>query len=138
MKKTPWKAHIVGKDLVNGILTITVHLKKGNESFEEKFQTSQLQDENWLDESIKRKVRHLESHDNLTDTITIGEVDLSEEDLSKKALTEKDRYKAKLLQFEKFVLVLAKGFTTQENEDFKILKKYLTDNFKAEYLDIFQ
>lgn len=134
-----YKAIISDKEFKNGVLVVGVRFEDGVNDFADSFQTNQSQPESWIEEQIKRRLAHLNALPALHDSIEVGQRIVLEEDEKKTGiiLTDREQYQADLIQFEKFVSAIAKGFTTAETEEFKALKQKLTDNFKVEYIDLF-
>ena len=137
-----YSATIKNKVLVSGMLTVTVAFKDdaGGNEFTEDFQTNQKQTDEWIKMMVVRKLHHLNSLPNLHEKIEVGETFDGTEKLVE-STDESDparaEYAKKLKLFERFVSAVIRGFTSQEAEEYKVLKKYLTDNFKPEYLDLF-
>jgi hypothetical protein len=133
-----YKATIVGKHIKDGLLVVTVEFANNDAIHRETFETSQPYD-GWIEEQVQRKLVHMDKlpvHYDLVEQGKVIEViNHKVEQISNSE--DKAEYQADLTKFTKFVSALARGFTTQENEDFKVLKKKLTDNFKTEYLDLF-
>ncbi len=133
-----YTATITSKLLAKDKLTITVRFDGNRDSFSDTFQTNQPQADGWIEEQVKRKLKALNALPFLSEKIQTGKVIIADTEDPVTILTnDKEQYKAALVQFEKFVSALSKGFTTKENEDFIALKQKLTDNFRTEYLDLF-
>jgi hypothetical protein len=136
-----YKAVIKDKKINNGMLSVTVLFsnEETKDSLTEIFQTNQDQPDEWLDEQVSRKLKHLNSLQNIKEKIEVGaEVVLKEkvEDVSS-VDTDKEAYRKDLQDFNKMVGATQQGIMTRDNKDFLALKKKLADNFKTEYLDLF-
>lgn len=136
----PYHATIIDKQFFQGKLTVRVQFKNADDtdSFEEQFITTTTQDPMWPNEQIQRKLNDVNG---IVSTV-LPQLKLSARitptTLNTASLDDpRADYKNDLVQFDKFVSALAKGFTDQQNADFIALKKKLTDNFKTEYLDLF-
>lgn len=132
-----YKATVSSKSIQNGLLTVKVVFQKNDTSFEETFQSSQAKDLSWLEELVNRKLDYLNKIEDVFASVQVNEEIKEPTPTDTGEITDRELYAKNLQKFEKFVSVLSKGFTTQENQDFIALKGWLTVNFKTEYLDLF-
>lgn len=133
-----YKATIVDKAIVNGVLRVKVKYEDGEDAFNDTIETSQKQPASWPADQIALRLTHLNEMPAMLEAIELEKeytaADAPAEDAAQSA---KDFYKEELHRFERFISAVAKGLTTEEHEDFITLKKWLADNFKADYLDLF-
>ncbi|MBP9715206.1 MAG: hypothetical protein KBD52_01830 [Candidatus Pacebacteria bacterium] len=136
-----YKAQIKDKKITNGVLSIIVSFSDEDtkDTFTDTFQTNQDQPKEWLDEQISRKLKHLNSLQNIKENIEVGAEVVLKEKVEDIQATDKDKesYKKDLQDFNKMVGAAQQGIMTRDNKDFLELKKKLADNFKTEYLDLF-
>lgn len=132
-----FSAAVIGKAWRNGQLFVELEYTDGDRLFRDTMVSRSGQGSDWVQREVARRLRDLTKLDELADSIQLGKVDISEDTPTVDPASEKEVYRIKLRLFEHFVSVLAKGFSTQDNQDFVDLKLWLTDNFKTEYLDLF-
>lgn len=136
-----YTCEITNKDLFDGVLVVQARFtsEDGTKIVQDSFSTRSGQDENWLTDSIARKVKELEELDTFVETIPLGEVVLptKTEEVITPPSSAKEEYKADLEKFNKMVQVLRQGFISQDNAEFLTLQQKLKDTFKSEYLDLF-
>jgi len=134
-----YTARIISKNIFNGLLTIEIEYRSadGQDIFNDQVSTRSVQDENWLVNTVNRKLTELETIQSFADKIEIGtpiEAIVMEPNLVE--LGSKDEYKSKLEEFSKLQASMAKGFITPTNEDFTVSLQWLKDNWSSEYLDL--
>jgi len=143
-----YSARIISKNIFNGLLTIEVEYRSedGKDIFNDKIVSSSTQDEDWLETSIVHKLSSLESLESFMDKISINsEFSISAAPTqsvkqSSKIVNSNDPkeiYAQKLKQFNQWKQVYINGFIDESNKDFASLVKWLTTNFKPEYIDLF-
>ena len=143
-----YSARIISKNIFNGLLTIEVEYRSedGKDIFNDKIVSSSTQDEDWLETSIVHKLSSLESLESFMDKISINsEFSISAAPTqsvkqSSKIVNSNDPkeiYAQKLKQFNQWKQVYINGFIDESNKDFASLLKWLTTNFKPEYIDLF-
>lgn len=135
-----YKAEIKSKEIVDDRLRVIVRFYNDERSFETIYEIVQKQANNdWPYTLIKKKLDELDHLSSYKEGIVEGEVarDTLASTEETKVDDKKEEYRQDLLKFEKYVSVITKGFTTEENAVFLALKDKLATNFKDEYLDLF-
>lgn len=132
----------IGKPRIQGgKLQVDVVFDDGKgDAFSELYESTQAQSSEWPRDLVTEKLDRLNSLEGAMKALKSGKVDASRKKAAaapEVSSTARDEYEKDLQLFERFVNVLAKGFTTQENKDFIALRQKLTKNFKPEYLDMF-
>lgn len=130
---------IVGKEFSNGRLHVKVQYSNGADTFNDIIETTQRQGKNWVEEQMRIRIVHLDALAAYFPTIEEGKEVTPEPTAPETPLhqTPRDEYAYNLIRFDKLIAAVAKGLTTSESEDFIALKKWLTDNFKIDYVDLF-
>lgn len=130
---TEWTAHVTNTELKNGMLTVTVDFKKGEQCVSEVFQTNQGQSDSWLADSVARKIAQLSAVEDLHKKIEVGQVSVE----AVKATTARDLFAADLATMNKMVAAMQQGIIERDNPAFVELKAKLKANFLPEYADLF-
>lgn len=132
-------ATILNKTIKNGILKVTVTFSNNetNDSFNFDFSTTQNQSETWLNEQIQNKLQHLNSLQNVLNSIQIGSTISQTEIQSTPVNTSYEDYKNNLKRFQQMVNAIQKGIITKDNPDFIALKDQLRSDFSIDYIDLF-
>jgi hypothetical protein len=133
-----WTTEITSKIIVDGLLKVEVAFSDGKQVFKDRYETRSLQDANWLDENIKRRIADLEGVVTLADTIATGAY-IAKEPLpvDDTKITAKELYAKELAKFEKLVGVIKKGIIADDNVDFLASKQWLINNWSIDYIDLF-
>jgi hypothetical protein len=132
-----WTATVTGKTISNGLLQVVVAFNDGKQTFTDKYETRNLQDDNWLNDNIKRRISDLDGVITLADKISTGVFVVKPTDEKIEPTGGRELYKSKLETFEKMVSAIRKGVITDKNESFVTLKTWLQTNFLDEYIDLF-
>lgn len=136
-----YKATIKDTSFDKGKLTAIVEFKNEDtgDVFDDTFNTTQEQDQSWPHDLVQRRLASLNSLPDLKGKIEArkGVMIEPEEDNSQANATPRDEYRAKLTRFNKYVSAIVVGFTDEQATEFKDLKQWLTENFKPEYVDLF-
>ncbi len=133
-----YTARIISKNITNGLLTIEIEYRSedGQDIFNDSVSTRSVQDENWLVDTVNRKLSELETIHSFADAITVGSpIEAIVVPTISVELAPKDEYKSKLEEFNKLQSALAKGFITPKDEEFIASLQWLRDNWTLEYLD---
>lgn len=142
-----YTARTISKSIFNGLLTVEVEFRSedGKDIFNDKFLTTDSQDSDWLETSIKRKLSSLESLEQFIEQIPINITFEVNNMVSKSVASSenmdvddlKEVYKQKIKLFNQWKKVYVNGIIDQNNKEFAILTKWLNTNFKPEYIDLF-
>lgn len=133
-----YKGKIVDSIIERGHVKVKVEFSDGTDTFHETFETNQVQKPDWIDQQIKRRLEHLNGLPTLLETIEVGKEIAHDPVIAADAApTERELYAANLKQFERYISAVVRGFTDEESEDYIRLKAWLKENFKPEYLDLF-
>ena len=142
-------ARIISKNIFNGLLTVEVEYRSedSKDIFNDKIVSSSSQDDDWLETSIIKRLLALESLEAFMDKIPINAEFTTVAEIVPNSIKEtakvissndpKEQYKQKLGQFNQWKQVYINGFIDENNKDFIALVKWLTNNFKPEYIDLF-
>lgn len=133
-----YKAEIIGKEFVRGMLSIAVRFtnEETNDEVKEKFETNQPQSEEWLGEQIDRKLGFLNELKVKADTIEIAtKFEAKEKVVSedKSAQTEFIDDVNKLRSMKRFIDL---GIIPSESEAYSELLAKVKGNYKEEYLTL--
>lgn len=133
-----YKAEIIGKEFVRGMLSIAVRFKdeENNDEVKEKFETNQPQPEEWLGEQIDRKLGFLNELKVKADTIEIAtKFEAKEKVVSedKSAQTEFIDDVNKLRSMKRFIDL---GVIEENDESYVALQAKIKSNFKSEYIGL--
>ena len=126
-----YQADIVGKTMNNGRLRVEVSFFDGKDSFTDTFETVQNQDDTWIGEQIKRRIKHLNSLDSLKENIAIGS--FQEVSATK---TDAEIYQEKRAIYLNFMNEARMGVIPYDRPAIVELKEWLKNNFQDEYLII--
>jgi len=133
-----YTAEITNKDLSEGLLVIQVrYVSEDNTSIvQDSYSTRSVQDANWLQDNIDRKLRELEELDLFVDTIELGVI-IPGVKPDTVPNTAKEVYKQDLERFNKLVQILRQGFVESDNAEFVALQAKLKQDFSSDYIDLF-
>ena len=133
-----YTAEITNKDLNEGLLVIQVrYVSEDNTSIvQDSYSTRSVQDANWLQDNIDRKLRELEELDLFVETIELGVIvpGVKPDTVPN---TAKEVYKQDLERFNKLVQILRQGFVESDNAEFVALQTKLKQDFSSDYIDLF-
>ena len=128
-----YKAEITKKRLSNGKLSVDVSFEnESGDKFSDTFETSQFQDTSWIGEQIKRKLSHINSLPNVSEKIEIGPFN---EIVTVK--TDIEIYQDKATEYIKYMEIARLGLIQSDRPIIVELRKWLKDNFKDEYVNLF-
>jgi hypothetical protein len=130
-----WETEVISNKIVNGLLKVEVRFTKDGKSFVDRYETRSAQDGEWLNDNIKRRINDLEGIELFTTSIPTGKIKV--ENPPPKEKTDRDIYYGKLQEFNKLISVARKQLITEDHPEFKDTHKWLKDNFKPEYIDLF-
>jgi len=133
-----YKAEIIGKEFVRGMLSIAVRFRdeEANDEVKEIFQNNQEQTEDWITEQIDRKLKHLNGLKELSTKIDIGtefEAKAKEVSAEKTAQTEFIDDVNKLRSMKRFIDI---GIIEENDESYVALQTKIKNNFKSEYIGL--
>lgn len=137
-----YTAKIISKNIFNGLLTVEVEFRSedGKDIFNDKFSSSSIQDSDWIDQIVLKKLTNLENLDTFLESIEIGkEIKKDLKPANKnlnQTLSHKDEFQQKLNLFRQCVSGISMGIMTNKNEEFLRLQTWLKNNLKLEYLDL--
>lgn len=133
-----YTAEIISKEIIEGKIVVKVKFSNGMTDIIDTFETTQGQSDNWPQQGIERKVKDLNGLSSLLTKVQIGLVDVPvPTPVEVEVQQDYTDYKNDLALFDKYVSAMSKGFTSQQEAGFIVLKQKLTDNFKPEYLAFF-
>jgi hypothetical protein len=135
-----YKAEIIGKEFVRGMLSIAVRFRdeEANDEVKEIFQNNQQQTEDWITEQIDRKLKHLNGLKELSTKIDIGtefeaKAEAEKADEAKIAQTEFIDDVNKLRSMKRFIDI---GIIEENDESYVALQTKIKNNFKSEYIGL--
>lgn len=132
-----YTAEITNKDLIDGELILQLrYIGDDGTIIQDSARTRDIQDEGWAKNLIARKIKSLETLPDFKDTITLGEVDLTEEVPVVKIKTSKEEYLEDYQNFSKLFHLYRQGIIEENNQKLVDLRQKLKDNLNLEYLDI--
>lgn len=131
-----YSASIVDRAIVQGVLRVKVQYTNGEDTFNDTIETSQTQDKDWAQRQIAQRLKHLNTLPDLHDSIELGTT-ITEDLPAAVAQTDREKYVADYVIFNKMAAGMQLGIVSRDNADFLALKQKLADNFKPEYADIF-
>jgi len=134
---TKFSAEITNKDLIDGELIIQIIYRGDDGSIiMDSARTKGAQDENWAEKIIAKKIADLENLPTFVDSITLGEVTLTEKAPTAVEATPKDQFLKDYQKFSKLFMLVRQGLLDIDNKEFTNLQQSLKDTFNLEYLDI--
>ncbi len=137
-----YSAKIISKNVFNGLLTVEVEFRSedGKDIFNDKFCSSSVQDTDWIDQVVLKKLSNLENLDTFLESIEVGkEIKKDLDPVSKnlnQPLSHKEEFQQKLNLFRQCVSGISMGIMTAKNEEFLNLQTWLKNNLNLEYLDL--
>lgn len=136
-----WTTEIKSKTIVNGLLQVVVEFNDGTQTFTDRYETRSLQDANWLNDNVVRRINDLEGVVTFAGTINVGvfvpTAIVVEVVVDETKLTPKERYARKLKKFESLTSAIKKGIISNTDVDFLATKQWLTDNWSINFFDLF-
>ena len=125
-----YKASIVSTKISKGLLSVEVSFDSEEDSFTDRFETNQYQENSWLEEQITRKLRHLNSLSLIKDSIGIGPFQPSESPPK----SDRDVYFEKRTLYLNYMSEARTGSIKYDRPIIAELLAWLRANFKDEYL----
>jgi hypothetical protein len=133
-----YKANVISKQFNNGLLTVVIEYTDGITTFTDKMTSRSGQDENWINDEVKRRLSDLDGVEVLKGAIALGQV--IPDALPKKHVTPsepKAEYEANLKVFTAWLEALRQGLVTTDRKAFVELRQWLQDNWIDEYVELF-
>ena len=129
-----WTTEITSKIIVDGLLKVEVAFSDGKQIFKDRYETRNLQDDNWLNDNIKRRISDLDGVIALADTIVKGEYIVKEPLPVEPVITPKELYQKSLRKYNVLLRFVNDGIIENTNKDFVEAKDYLIKNFDISYI----
>jgi len=132
-----YTAEITNKDLIDGELIIQIRYTGDDGTIiQDSARTKGVQDEGWAEKIIAKKIADLENLPNFVDSITLGEVTLTEKVTVVEESTPKEQFMKDYAKFSKLFMLVRQGLLDIDNKEFTNLQQSLKDTLNLEYLDI--
>ena len=130
-----YTAEITNKDIIDGELVIQIRYTGDDGTIiQDSARTRDTQDEDWAKNLIKRKIKSLEKLPTFVDTISLGEVDTTEEPIVK-TKTPKEEWLEDYAYYSRLFDLYRKDIIKDTNKKLNDLRQKLKDNFDINYID---
>ena len=134
---TRFTAEITNKDLIDGELIIQIRYTGDDGTIiQDSARTKGAQDEGWAEKIIAKKIADLENLPTFVDSITLGEVTLTEKAPIVVEATPKEQFMKDYQKFSKLFMLVRQGLLDSDNKEFTDLQQKLKDSLDLEYIDV--
>ena len=131
-----YTAEITNKDIIDGELVIQIRYTGDDGTIlQDSARTKDIQDKDWVKKLITRKIKSLEKLPIFTGTISLGEVDLVEEESVVKTKTSKEEWLEDYNYYSRIFDLFRKGIIKEDNKKLVYLRQKLKDTFNINYID---
>ena len=132
-----YTAEITNKDLIDGELVIQIRYTGDDGTIiQDSARTKGAQDEGWAEKIIAKKIADLENLPTFVDSITLGEVTLTEKAPIVVEATPKEQFMKDYQKFSKLFMLVRQGLLDSDNKEFTDLQQKLKDSLDLEYIDV--
>lgn len=132
-----YTAEITNKDLIDGELIIQIRYTGYDGTIiQDSARTKGAQEEGWAEKIIAQKIADLENLPTFVDSITLGEVTLTEKAPIVVEATPKEQFMKDYQKFSKLFMLVRQGLLDSDNKEFTDLQQKLKDSLDLEYIDV--
>lgn len=132
-----YTAEITDKRVYNGALTVSIRYKSGEIEINETATIREAQPTGWVKGLVARRIKELNALDDFNANITLAPVAIDDVIKEPPVNTARDEYALKLADLKRYVSAQRLGIVTAQHGEFVALRKWLSDNFQAAYIDLF-
>ena len=132
-----WTTKITNKEQSEGKLYVTVEFDNGTEQLYRKYVADFASaDDKWLKRQIAYQKKQLDDAENLNTTIELGDIEVSDDDITDKVDVARQVFSEMLEQVRRIDKAISLGLIAADAKIATDAKTKLKSKFKNDYLDL--